>query len=270
MRFVDARHPPAYLLPALSAGRTYGRSSQEIVIRTARLAVFASGGGTNLQSLLDSFNGTALRAARVELVVGGRSGIGALDRAAVAGVPSVVVDPRGRPEDEVAAEMLSELEAHGIDIVVLAGYIRLVPLRVVERFEGRMLNIHPALLPAFGGSGMYGERVHRAVIEAGSRVSGATVHLVGARYDEGPIVAQWPVPVLPGDTPDTLAKRVLRAEHKLLPAAVEQLAQSLFGGVPDSREANGPSGATDYVFELREGDLPSEASLLQLNRKKDS
>lgn len=242
----------------------------EAEIRTARLAVLASGGGTNLQSLLDYFNGPAVRSARVELVIGSRSGIGALDRAAAAGVVSAVIDGTSRTEGEVAREMLLTLDTHRIDIVILAGYIRLVPPEVVERFEGRMLNVHPALLPAFGGAGMYGQRVHRAVIESGSRVSGATVHLVGHRYDEGPIVAQWPVPVFPEDTPATLAQRVLRAEHQLLPAAVERLATSL-DGVEAGRVATvAPPAETEFVFDLIVGEAPPKTSLLRLNRKKDS
>ena len=197
-----------------------------------------------------------------------------MDRAAALGVPSVVIESAGRTEEEIAADMLSALDGHRIDIVVLAGYIRLVPLRVVERFEGRMLNIHPALLPAFGGPGMYGVRVHQAVIESGARVSGPTVHLVGPRYDEGPIVAQWPVPVLPDDTPESLAKRVLTAEHILLPAAVEQLALADVISAGQAG-AGGPSSEAqrsemEYVFDLREGTEPSVASLSLLNRKKDS
>ena len=108
---------------------------------------------------------------------------------------------------------------------MLAGWLQLVPSEVVARYHGRMVNVHPALLPAFGGKGMYGKRVHQAVIAAGARVSGATVHLVDERYDEGAILAQWPVPVLPGDTPETLAARVLAVEHRILPLAVEALAR---------------------------------------------
>lgn len=240
-------------------------------MQTARLAVLASGGGTNLQSLIDYFNGPTVRPARVELVVGSRAGIGAIDRAIAAGIASTVIDGANRPEQDVSGELLYALDAHRIDIVVLAGYIRLVPAKVVERFEGRMLNIHPALLPAFGGPGMYGQRVHRAVLAAGSKVSGATVHLVGAQYDDGPIVAQWPVPVHPDDTPETLAQRVLRVEHLLLPAAVEQLALALS---PADRAAKSRSGAgmaerPDRFFDLVEGTTPPGDSLLRLNSKKD-
>lgn len=240
-------------------------------MQTARLAVLASGGGTNLQSLIDYFNGPIVRPARVELVVASRAGIGALDRAAAAGIASIVIDGTNRPEDEVSGELLFALEANRIDIVVLAGYIRLVPVKVVERFEGRMLNIHPALLPAFGGPGMYGQRVHRAVLAAGSKVSGATVHLVGAQYDDGPIVAQWPVPVHPDDTPETLAQRVLRVEHLLLPAAVEQLALSLAPSNVSSEPAveRAPADQPDRFFDLVAGLTPPGESLLRLNLKKD-
>ena len=121
--------------------------------------------------------------------------------------------------------LLKRLEAGSIDLVVLAGWLRLVPAAVVHRYEGRMINIHPALLPAFGGRGMYGARVHEAVLAAGARISGATVHLVADEYDSGRILAQWPVPVLRGDTPAELAARVLQAEHRILPAVVAALAR---------------------------------------------
>ena len=110
------------------------------------------------------------------------------------------------------------------DIVVLAGYMKLVPETIVRAYWGRILNLHPALLPSFGGRGMYGARVHRAVIDAGARVTGATVHFVDEAYDRGPILCQWPVPVLAGDTPESVAARVLKVEHRILPAAVEALA----------------------------------------------
>jgi phosphoribosylglycinamide formyltransferase 1 len=225
------------------------------VKKPAGLAVLASGGGSNLQALLDRFNGEASDVARVELVVASRSGIGALERASAAGVSTAIIDPRAYG-DGGAAELLRVLTGHDIDIVILAGYLHLIPEGVVERFRGRMLNIHPALLPAFGGAGMYGMRVHRAVLESGARVSGATVHQVDERYDEGTIVAQWPVPVLRGDTPETLAARVLRAEHLLLPAAVE--AFLLNGG--EAAPLADPS-----AFSLSSG-MPTLESIVLLNR----
>ena len=212
----------------------------------ARIAVFVSGGGTNLQSLLDHFNGKSSPVARVELVVASREGIGAIERARAAGVQTGVIDPAAAVPEAIAAEMLERLTACGIDLIVLAGYLKLVPSQVLEAYPDRILNIHPALLPAFGGPGMYGIRVHRAVIESGATVSGATVHRVGERYDEGPIVAQWPVPVLRTDTPESLAARVLRVEHILLPAAIEA---ALIG-------APAPAPTDDTIFDLAPGLAP--------------
>jgi formyltetrahydrofolate-dependent phosphoribosylglycinamide formyltransferase len=217
-----------------------------------RVAVLASGGGTNLQALIDHFNPAPAPAARVELVVASRAGVGALARAERSGIPSVVLDAREIGAGELAGRMLAELERHRIDLVVLAGWLQLVPAEVVERFHGRMLNIHPALLPAFGGKGMYGMRVHRAVIESGVRVSGATVHRVSDRYDEGRIVAQWPVPVLAGDTPERLAERVLAVEHRILPLAVEALARA---------EETPPEVLGPLCFDLAEAPGPPSSSI---------
>lgn len=178
-----------------------------------RVAVLASGRGTNLQALLDACRGDA--PARVVLVLSNNSSAGALTRARAAGVDTGVIND---PADGTA--LTAALRAGRADLVVLAGYLKLVPPEVVQAYEGRMINIHPALLPKFGGPGMYGERVHRAVIESGARDSGATVHLVNAEYDRGGIVAQRRVPVQPSDTPETLAARVLELEHALLVEAV--------------------------------------------------
>jgi folate-dependent phosphoribosylglycinamide formyltransferase PurN len=117
-------------------------------------------------------------------------------------------------------EWLAALEPRRVDLLVLAGYLKLVPAEVVARYRGRIINVHPALLPAFGGKGMYGRRVHEAVLASGARESGATVHLVDEVYDRGTILAQARVPVLPDDDPETLAARVLQVEHRLLPAVV--------------------------------------------------
>ena len=190
-----------------------------------RIAVFASGGGTNLQALIDHFAGGA--GARVALVVTDRPDTGAEARAREAGIATHVIQVRTRPIAAVTADIIDALEAAHIDLVALAGYLRLLPPEVVRRFAYRVLNIHPALLPAFGGKGMYGRRVHGAVLDAGCRITGPTVHFVNERYDEGRIIAQWPVPVLEDDTPETLAERVLRIEHVLYPAAVEWLAHVL-------------------------------------------
>ena len=194
-----------------------------------RVGVFASGGGTNLQSLLDKLNGAQSAYARVELVISDRIDTGALGRARAAGVAARTIPVVGRSTEDVAVETTEVLERERIDLIALAGYLRLVPKAVVERWRGRILNIHPALLPAFGGKGMYGRHVHRAVLEQGCLVTGATVHLVDERYDEGKPLVQWPVPVLRGDTAETLGARVLQVEHVLYPLAVEIAARALMG-----------------------------------------
>lgn len=186
-----------------------------------RVAVLASGGGTNLQSLLDRFNLGDDPAARVVRVVGSRPGIGALERAERAGVEARVI----AGGEEESDRLLACLRDAGAELVVLAGWLRLVPGPVVRAFRGRMINIHPALLPSFGGEGMYGRRVHEAVLRSGARVTGPTVHFVDESYDEGRIIAQWPVPVREGDDPDRLAARVLEVEHRVLPEIVSALAK---------------------------------------------
>lgn len=189
-----------------------------------RVAVLASGGGTNLQALLDALHDSPL--ARVARVITNRSDAGALARARRHGVPTTQLHD---PDD--AAELLAALsEQPAAELVVLAGYLKLVPSAVVARFRWRMINIHPALLPAHGGPGMYGRRVHEAVLASGAAESGVTVHYVDEQYDRGPIIAQARVPVLPGDTAEDLAARVLEAEHRLLPLVVLELARR---GIPN-------------------------------------
>jgi phosphoribosylglycinamide formyltransferase-1 len=180
---------------------------------TMRVAVAVSGRGSNLETLLQALGPAA--AARVVVVLSNRADAGALARAAAHGVPGVVLRA---PSD--SAEWLDHLARFEVDLLVLAGYLKLVPAGVIERYRGRIVNVHPALLPAFGGPGMYGRRVHEAVLASGASESGATVHLVDEEYDRGAVLAQARVPVLPGDTPERLASRVLEAEHRLLPAVV--------------------------------------------------
>jgi len=201
-----------------------------------RVAVLASGQGSNLQALLDAFSHPSSPAA-IALVVSNKAAAGALARAAARGVPTAVIAESG----DDAPRLLALLGEHAADLVVLAGYLKKVPESVVRAYRGRMLNVHPALLPAFGGAGMYGRRVHEAVLASGARVTGVTVHLVDEQYDHGPIVAQWPVPVRAGDTAESLAARVLAVEHELLPAVVAAFARR--GGAAPcslSAEAFGP------------------------------
>ena len=177
------------------------------------VAVAVSGRGSNLEALLRALGPDA--PARVVLVLSNRPDAPALDRAAGRGIATVTL--RDHADGD---EWLSALERHRVDLLVLAGYLQLVPAEVVARYRGRILNVHPALLPGFGGKGMYGRRVHEAVLASGARESGATVHLVDEVYDRGTILGQARVPVLPGDDADSLAARVLELEHRLLPAAV--------------------------------------------------
>ena len=183
-----------------------------------RVAVLVSGGGTNLQALLDALHDSPI--ARVARVISSRPEAGALARARRAHVPTTVLRDAGDP-----AELLSALA--GAQLVVLAGYLKLVHPSVVARFRGRMINIHPALLPDFGGPGMYGRRVHEAVLASGAKESGATVHFVDEEFDRGAIIAQERVPVQHDDTTETLAARVLEAEHRLLPKVVLDLARRI-------------------------------------------
>jgi phosphoribosylglycinamide formyltransferase 1 len=188
------------------------------------IAVLASGGGSNLQALIDHFNANESAVARVALVVSDRAQAGALERARRAGIAAHHVSTKERAPEAVAADLLELLDRHRIGLIALAGYLKLVPAEVVRRYAGRIVNIHPALLPKFGGPGFYGARVHQAVIAAGERVSGATVHLVDEEYDRGRILAQAEVPVHAHDTAEALAARVLEAEHRLYPAVIEALA----------------------------------------------
>lgn len=219
---------------------------------TLRTAVFASGQGTNFEALARH------RAAGWEaaLLVTDRADVPAVERARRLGIPHRAV-AAGRSPQETAAEILALLQEARIDLILLAGYLRLVPAPVVEAFHGRILNVHPALLPAFGGKGMFGRHVHAAVLATGVRVTGVTVHQVGVSYDDGPILAQWPVPVDPADTPESLARRVTEVEHRLFPAVVDRLAHALQRGhepVPI------PGGGPSYDTFTLTGDSPEDFS----------
>lgn len=180
---------------------------------TMRVAVAVSGRGSNLEALLRALTGRA--PARVVLVLSNRPEAGALALARRHAVPAEVL-----PDPADGADWLARLEHHRVDLLVLAGYLKLVPPAVIARYRHRIVNVHPALLPAFGGRGMYGRHVHEAVLASGARESGATVHLVDEEYDRGAVLARGRVPVLPADTPESLASRVLEVEHRLLPAVV--------------------------------------------------
>jgi len=186
--------------------------------RPVRLAVLLSGSGTTLQNILDRIASGALDA-EVRIVVSSRPGVRGIERAHAAGIDAVVVHRKQYRDGRSFHDALhAALESYDIDPVVLAGFMSLFEPR--DRFRNRVMNIHPALIPAFSGAGFYGERVHKAVLAAGVRVSGCTVHLADDEYDHGPIIVQKTVPVLDDDTPDSLAQRVHLAENEAYPEAI--------------------------------------------------
>lgn len=192
-----------------------------------RLAVFLSGGGSNLQSIIDKCSEGYIPA-DVALVVSNSQKAFGLERALMAGIEGVVYRRKKFPNGETAYNWLLDLLIdRKIDIIALAGYLKLLPPPVVSAFKNRIFNIHPALLPKFGGTGMYGMKVHRAVIEARETESGVTIHKVDEIYDHGEIVAQEKVPVFPEDTPDELAARVLKLEHSLYPKVLKTVSEKL-------------------------------------------
>ena len=197
---------------------------------TVAVALFASGSGSNAAALLDHRYRGAVRP-HYRCLVGNNSTAPVMRRARARGVPAYHVSRRTHPSRAAyLARLLEVLSLHGTQLIVLAGYMKLLPPEIVRRWRGRILNIHPALLPRHGGRGMYGMAPHRAVLAAGEAETGVTVHLVDEEYDRGPIVLQRRVPVLPGDSADTLARRVLAAEHDTYWRAVERAAAELAAG----------------------------------------
>ena len=193
-----------------------------------RVAVLVSGGGTNLQAILDA-RGGVIRHAQIALVVSNNPNAYALERAAKAGVPSLVLNKRelgGQSAFEAA--LVQALEEHHIDLVVLAGFMTILSEDFTRRYDRRIINVHPSLIPAFCGKGCYGLRVHEMALERGVKVTGATVHYVNEIPDGGEIILQKPVEVLAGDTPEGLQRRVMeQAEWILLPQAAEQVSAEL-------------------------------------------
>ena len=194
-----------------------------------RTAVLVSGGGTNLQAILDASRAGALPDVEIALVVSSTPKAYALTRAASAGVETAVL---GKAPDETidayGERLIQLLQAHGIRLIALAGFLTILPENVIRAYDHRIINIHPSLIPAFCGKGFYGLKVHEAALARGVKLTGATVHFVNEIPDGGDIIAQQAVAVLPGDTPQTLQRRVMEeAEWKLLPAALEQVAAGL-------------------------------------------
>ena len=190
-----------------------------------RLAVMVSGGGTDLQSVIDGVEDGRIPA-EIVVVIARKAGIYALERARKAGIPGIVIGKKEYADEEAFFEAnLAALRQYGAEGVVLAGYLSILGKRMIEAFPNKIINIHPSLIPSFCGKGYYGLKVHKAALEYGVKVSGATVHFVDEGADTGPIIAQRSVPVLPGDTPETLQQRVLEVEHEILPEAVALFCQ---------------------------------------------
>lgn len=185
------------------------------------IAVFGSGRGSNFKAILDALTTGRIPGARIGLVLSNNSTAGILETARSSAIPAVHISRKQYATDEdFAAALLETLRTHQTGLIVLAGYMKRLPALVVAAYRHRIINVHPALLPEFGGQGMYGMHVHEAVLAAHKTVSGATVHIVDDEYDHGAIVLQEQVPVFPGDTPASLAERVLHVEHRILPEAI--------------------------------------------------
>lgn len=188
-----------------------------------RVAVFISGGGSNLQALIDAVKAGILRA-EIALVVSSRRTAGGLQRAEREEIDNIVFKSKQYESDELAgAFLLEQLHKRSIDYIALAGFMSLLPLVVVKEYTGRIINVHPALLPKYGGKGMFGHYVHEAVLKAGDKQSGVTVHLVDEIYDNGRILEQVTVPVESEDTAETLAARILKQEHRFYPRVLQKL-----------------------------------------------
>ncbi|MFH1700308.1 MAG: phosphoribosylglycinamide formyltransferase [Candidatus Zixiibacteriota bacterium] len=190
-----------------------------------RLAVFVSGGGSNLQSLMDNCS-TGDIDAEVVLVLSNKKKAYGLVRASEAGIDTIVYRRKEFANGNEANEfLLNLLDEYQIDIIALAGYLKMIAPPVIEKYRGRIVNIHPGRLPQYGGKGMYGSRVHKAVIEAGEKETAVTIHYVDEIYDHGQVIAEQKVPVLPEDTPEALAARVLKVEHELYPKVIKSLVE---------------------------------------------
>ena len=195
----------------------------------AKIAVLVSGGGTNLQALIDAQKSGIITSGSIELVISNKAGAYALERAANAGIKSETVLKSENPDFE--GKIISLLEENGIDVIVLAGFMSILSERFTSRFENRILNVHPSLIPSFCGEGFYGLRVHQAALDYGVKVTGATVHFVNEIPDGGKIIMQKAVEIQPEDTPETLQKRVMeQAEWIILPLSVEKVCKEITEG----------------------------------------
>ncbi len=194
------------------------------------VAVLVSGGGTNLQALIDAEKSGIINSGHISVVISSKPAVYALERAAKAGIPHFVAEKAhfGNDEKAFGEEIEKHLREYRAEVIVLAGFLSKLPKQICDEYSGRILNVHPALIPSFCGKGFYGLNVHKAALEYGVKVSGATVHLVDSEYDHGRILLQKAVDVLPDDTPESLQQRIMiQAEHIILPQAVEMICSEI-------------------------------------------
>ena len=197
-----------------------------------KIAVCVSGGGTNLQAIIDKINDGTIKNTEISVVISNKPDAYALERAKKAGIDAVCIRPKDyETRDDFANTMVDTLKKHDIDLVVLAGYLVIVPVKMIHEYRNRIINIHPSLIPSFCGDGFYGLKVHQAALDYGVKVTGATVHLVNEITDGGKILMQKAVYINDDDTAETLQKRVMQeAEWQILPQAVEMLCKSIIQG----------------------------------------
>ena len=209
-----------------------------------RVAVLVSGGGTNLQAMIDRLEDGTIQNAKIELVISNKKDAYALTRAKLHGINAACISPRDyNSKDDFGEALLERLQTYNIDLIVLAGYLVILPKRIIEVYQNQIINIHPSLIPSFCGDGFYGLKVHEEALARGVKVTGATVHFVDEGTDTGPILLQKAVEVLDGDTPEILQKRVMEeAEWILLPKAIDQIANgkvTCFGKIIDVQRSKG-------------------------------
>ena len=191
-----------------------------------RIGVMVSGGGTNLQSIMDNIDSGAITGAEIAVVISNNPGAYALERARNHGIEAVCISPKSFPDREAFNEaLLEKVNEYHLDLIVLAGFLVRIPPKMIEKYRNRIINIHPSQIPSFCGVGCYGLKVHEAALKRGVKVTGATVHFVDEGMDSGPIILQKAVEVKPGDTPEILQRRVMEeAEWKILPKAIQMIA----------------------------------------------
>ena len=191
-----------------------------------RVGVLVSGGGTNLQAILDAIDAGTIRNAKVEVVISNNAGAFALERAKKRGIPAECLSPKDfASREEFNEALVAKIDSYELDLIVLAGYLVKIPAAMIKKYRDKIINIHPSLIPSFCGVGFYGLKVHEAALRRGVKITGATVHFVDEGMDSGPIILQKAVEVEKGDTPEVLQRRVMeQAEWKILPKAIDMIA----------------------------------------------